>query len=74
MSCKSQSKSHYQEYEKNNPDGVFHLTYLTCGNIAEQDPDLWNSDIRHEEADINGSSVKNSFQGLISILVFMALR
>jgi len=63
-----------QEYEKNNPDGVFHLTYLTCGDITEQDPDLWNSDIRHEEADINGSSVENSPQILIPILVFMALR
>ena len=74
MSCKSQSKSHYQEYEKNNPDGVFHLTYLTCGDIAEQDSDLWNSDIRHQESDINGSSVENSPQRLIPILVFLALR
>jgi len=62
-----------QDYEKNNPDGVFHLTYLTCGDITEQDPDLWNSEIRHQEADLNGSSMEKSPQILFLILVFIAL-
>jgi len=64
-----------QEYEKFNPDGVFHLTYLTCCDITEEDPDLWNSAItENEEADINRSSAENSPHRFLPILVFIALK
>ena len=64
----------HQEYEKNNPDGVFHLTYLTCSDITEEDPDLWNSDITYEtDNDISRSPVENSAQRFSPILVFIAL-